>query len=165
MEIKSQYVVYLSGSMFQDHPEHETWRQHAAALLENAGVQTLSPYRGRSSRGEISKVGSYHYTESGAPIQNRLANLLVSRDLKDVQDCDILLVNLQGTTGKRPSIGTISELAWAYLLNKPVVCIVDEETTEDDYYKHPFMHQFVSQWVATVKEGVDAVLNYWHPDC
>ena len=163
-KIKSNYVVYLSGSMFKNQPEHETWRQYAAMLLEEQGIQTLSPYRGRSSRGEVTKVGSYHYTESNAPVQNKLSNLLVSRDLKDVQDCDMVLVNLQGTIGERPSIGTISELAWAHILDKPVVCIVDEETTEDDYYKHPFMHNFVSQWVATVDEGVDAILNYWHPD-
>ena len=164
MEVKSKYVVYLSGSMFKDHPEHQTWRQHAAMLLEEQGVQTLSPYRGRSARGEVIKVGTYHYTESSAPVRNKLANLLVSRDLKDVQDCDMLLVNLQGTMDERPSIGTISELAWAHLLNKPVVCVVDEETTEADYYKHPFMHFFVDQWVATVEEGVEAIMNYWHPD-
>ncbi len=164
MRIRSNYVVYLSGSMFKDHEEHETWREHAAMLLEEGGVQTLNPFRGRDVRGEITKVGSYHYTESTAPINNKLTNLLVNRDHKDVEDCDLLLVNLQGTKGERPSIGTVSELAWAHLMNRPVICIVDEETTEDDYYKHPFMHTFVSQWVATVDEGVEAILKFWHPD-
>ncbi len=163
-KVTSKYVVYLSGSMFKDHEEHHSWRERATDILEGCGIQTLSPYRGRSARGEISKVGSYHYTESNAPIQNKLANLLVSRDLKDVQDCDMLLVNLQGTKGERPSIGTISELAWAHLLSKPVVCIVDEETTEDDYYKHPFMHMFVDQWVRTIDEGIEAIVNFWHPE-
>lgn len=162
--VSGKYVVYLSGSMFKDHPEHESWREYAAYLLEKSGVQTLNPYRGRDVRGEITKVGSYHYTESNAVVKNKLANLLVARDLKDVQDCDMLLVNLRGTVGERPSIGTLSELAWAHLLHKPAVCIVDEETTEDDYYKHPFMHMFVDQWVATVEEGVEAILNFWHPD-
>lgn len=150
--------------MFKGHEEHESWRQYATILLEAAGIQTLSPYRGRGARGEITKVGSYHYTESTAPVKNKLANLLVNRDFKDVQDSDMLLVNLQGTKDERPSIGTISELAWAHMMNKPVVCIVDEETTEDDYYKHPFMHYFVSQWVATVEEGVEAIINFWHPE-
>ena len=158
------FTVYLSGSMFKDHPEHETWREHAAAKLREHHIHTLSPYRGRGARGEVTKVGSYHYTESNAPVKNKLANLLVGRDLKDVQDCDMFLVNLQGTKDERPSIGTISELAWAFLLHKPVVCIIDENTTEGDYYKHPFMHMFVNQWVATVDEGVDAILNFWHPN-
>lgn len=164
MKVRGEYVVYLSGSMFKNHPEHENWRVYAAARLEESGVQTLNPYRGRDVRGEITKVGSYHYTESNAVVKNKLANLLVGRDIKDVMDCDLLLVNLQHTVGERPSIGTLSELAWAHMLNKPVICIVDAETTEDDYYEHPFMHAFVDQWVATVDEGVEAIIHFWHPD-
>jgi nucleoside 2-deoxyribosyltransferase len=164
MKVRGEYVVYLSGAMFQDCPEQETWRVHAATFLERNGVQVLNPYRGRDVRGTITKVGSYHYTESTAPVKNKLANLLVNRDLKDVGDCDLLLVNLQDTKNERPSIGTISELAWAHLMNKPVICIIDEKTTEDDYYKHPFMHVFISQWVSSVEEGIEAILYFWHPD-
>lgn len=166
MKVRGQSIVYLSGTMLQDSKTHKEWREVATEELEKHGIQTLNPYRGRehSVDGKITKVGSYHYTESSSPVKNRLANMLVARDLKDVQDCDLLLVNLKGTKDQRPSIGTLSELAWAFYLHKPVVCIVDEATTQSDYYKHPFMHIFVSQWVSTVEEGVDAVVNYWHPD-
>ena len=160
--IREQFVVYLSGAMIEDHPDHRTWRGEAIAKFNEFGIATRSPYRGRDAS-KIMKVDKYHYTISTAPISNRLGNMLVSRDLKDVEDCDVLLVNLTGTKNERPAIGTLSELAWAYQLRKPVICVVDEETTQPDYFKHPFMHQFVSQWVSTVDEGIRVIASYWYP--
>jgi len=160
--IKENFVVYLSGAMIEDHPDHRTWRKNAIKKLSKLGIATRSPYRGRD-KSKIIKVDKYHYTVSTAPISNRLGNLLVARDLKDVEDCDIVLVNLTGTKDERPAIGTISELAWAYSLRKPVICVVDGDTTQPDYFKHPFMHQFVSQWVSDVDEAIAVIANYWHP--
>lgn len=160
--MQERFIVYLSGTMAEDNPEHREWRSRATELLNAEGIFTRNPYRGRDSS-KIIKVDNYHYTLSTAPIRNRLGNVLVARDLKDVEDSDILLCNLRGTKGERPSIGTLSELAWAYLLRKPVVCVVHEDDTDKNYYKHPFMHTFVDQWVATVEEGVDVIIKYWHP--
>ena len=161
-EIREQFIVYLSGTMAQENEQHRTWRSHAVDLLSKHGIFTRNPYRGRDAS-KIIKVDNYHYTYSTAPVRNRLGNVLVARDLKDVEDSDLLLCNLRGTKGERPSIGTLSELAWAYLLRKPVICIVDKEDTDKNYYKHPFMHTFIDQWVSNVEEGVDAIINYWHP--
>jgi len=160
--IRENFVVYLSGAMIEDHPDHRTWRREAIKRFNELGIATRSPYRGRD-KSKIMKVDKYHYTVSTAPISNRLGNMLVARDLKDVEDCDVLLMNLTGTKDERPAIGTLSELAWAYQLRKPVICVVDEETTNSHYYKHPFMHQFISQWVGTVDEAISVIANYWHP--
>ena len=160
--VREDFVVYLSGAMIEDHPDHRTWRREAIEKFNELGIATRSPYRGRD-KSKIMKVDKYHYTVSSAPISNRLGNMLVARDLKDVEDCDVLLMNLTGTKDERPAIGTLSELAWAYQLRKPVVCVVDEETTQADYYKHPFMHQFISQWVSSVDEAIPVIANYWHP--
>ena len=160
--LRETFIVYLSGTMAEDKPEHRAWRVQATQKFNEHGIHTRSPYRGRD-KSKIMKVDNYHYTYSTAPVSNRLGNMLVARDLKDVQDCDILMVNLKGTKGERPSIGTLSELAWAYLLRKPVVCIVDEDSTDPNYYKHPFIHTFVDHWVSTVDEAIEVIINYWHP--
>ena len=160
--LKEQIVVYLSGTMQEEKEDHREWRRKATILLGKHGVVTRSPYRGRD-RSQIIKMNNYHYIVSEAPVSSRLSNILVSRDLKDVIDCDIVLVNLKETKGGRPSIGTIAELAWAYEHHKPVICVVDKESTDTHYYKHPFMHQFVSQWVSTLEEAVNLIVNYWHP--
>jgi len=159
---REQFVVYLSGTMDEDKVEHREWRRKATKLLGEHGIITRSPYRGRD-KSKIVKMDNYHYIVTDAPVNNRLSNMLVARDLKDVQDCDMLLVNLRETKGGRPSIGTISELAWAYEHHKPVVCVVDKETSDSHYYKHPFVHQFISQWVSNVEDGVSVIVNYWHP--
>ena len=160
--IREDFVVYLSGAMIEGHPDHRTWRRDAIEKFNKLGIATRSPYRGRD-KSKIMKVDKYHYTISTAPISNRLGNILVARDLKDVEYCDVLLVNLTGTKDERPAIGTLSELAWAYQLRKPVICVVDEDTTDPNYYKHPFLHTFVDHWVSTVDEGIEVIANYWHP--
>jgi len=160
--IREEFVVYLSGPMIENHPENRIWRKHATERLTELGMAVRSPYRGRD-KSKIMKVDKYHYTVSSAPISNRLGNLLVARDLKDVEDCDILLVNLMNTKGERPAVGTLSELAWAFMLRKPVICVVDDTTTDTNYYSHPFMHTFVDHWTNSVDEGIDVIANYWHP--
>jgi len=165
------FKVYLSGTMTDlvksesgehvEDPKQRVWREKATEIFAKHGVQTLNPYRGKD-RDKIKKVGSYLFSESSKLIRNSVGSMLVTRDFNDIQQSDIVLANMTGTKGVRPSIGTISELAWSYMLHKPVVCVIDE-TTDENYFKHPFMHVFVHQWTKTVEEGIEAILSYWHP--
>lgn len=61
---------------------------------------------------------------------------LVMRDRSDVHASDVILVNLLGS--RIVSIGTMFELAWANLLHKLIVIVVDPENV---HAKHPFVRE------------------------
>jgi len=154
------YVVYLAGTMTGKH-EHFDWRIHAEREFRKVGIHTLSPFRGKSIT-QLDATGNIEFSDYSKLTEGISPNRIVARDYADVRKADILLANLTETKDIRPSIGTISELAWAYAMQKPVICIVDN-TTNENYYKHPFTRVFVHHWVDSIEAGIDAVIHYWSP--
>lgn len=154
------YKVYLAGTMTAD-PNHFDWRIQAEREFRKYSIESLNPFRGKSIS-SLAKDGSYQFAPYSKLTEDISANRIVARDFSDVTHADLLLANLIGTKDIRPSIGSISELAWAFAMHKPVVCIADE-TTNENYYKHPFMQTFVHQWVDSVEKGISTVINYWSP--
>lgn len=154
------YTVYLAGTM-TDNPEHFDWRIHAEREFKKYGIMTLSPFRGKSVS-QLDTAGNIKFADYSKLMEGIGPNRTVVRDYGDVRKADIILANLTGTKNIRPSIGTISEFAWGFAFQKPIVCIVDE-TTEENYYKHPFTKVFVHQWVDTVEKGIEAIIQYWSP--
>jgi nucleoside 2-deoxyribosyltransferase len=92
-------TVYLAGPIFVcSDDECRRWRERAMHLLGGA-IKTLDPMR-RDYRGR----------ESG------MAKEIVMGDLKDIDQCDVVLANVS-----RPSWGTAMEIAIASRADKPVV--------------------------------------------
>jgi nucleoside 2-deoxyribosyltransferase len=58
---------------------------------------------------------------------------IIERDRWMVRQCDILYINLKGATEK--SIGSIMELAWACMLDKYVVLVMDD----GNVHEHAFV--------------------------
>ena len=77
----------------------------------------------------------------------------MARDYNDVKRCDALLVNLLGLT--KPSLGTTMELAWAYMLQKPAVVVMEKEGNPHD--NHPMLMQAMPFRVETLEEGIDTI--------
>jgi hypothetical protein len=75
-------------------------------------------------------------------------HFIVHKDYKCVQDCDIVVVNMDRFGQERPLTGTICELAWAWQQHKPIIMITDE----DQYKFHPFLEYFTSWIVPSVDE-------------
>jgi nucleoside 2-deoxyribosyltransferase len=78
---------------------------------------------------------------------------IVERDLWMVRQADIVLMNLHGA--KTASIGSVSELAWAHLLGKHTVVIMEEGNP----HQHAFVAQMADVVFETEKEAIHYVAN------
>lgn len=61
----------------------------------------------------------------------------------DTRNCDLVLAYLpKEMNDKRPSYGTVIEMAWAYMIDKPVMLVTDDKFMKT----HPLI-QSVSSWM------------------
>jgi hypothetical protein len=83
---------------------------------------------------------------------------LVSRDYMSVKEADVIVANLNSFGDSRPGIGTLSEIAWAWTMKKPVILI----TGDFKYAEHPFIKEFCS-WIVPDVETLlkEKILNYY----
>lgn len=146
-------LVYLAGAIAGlQFDEATDWRVQATALLRERGIETLNPMRAKnalSARGRIS-TDFHDYEENGAFFTSRG---IMTRDSTDVHRSDALLVNLLGL--KKPSLGTVMELGWAYILNKPAIVAIEKSGNPHD--NHPMIHEAMRFRVESVEEAIDAV--------
>ena len=145
-------TVYLAGAIAGlSGPEAIGWRGDAADYLGQRGVETLSPMRGKLGLASSLKIGPCSTYAHLGPFYTPQG--IMARDYNDVKRCDALLVNLLGLT--KPSLGTTMELAWAYMLQKPAVVVMEKEGNPHD--NHPMLMQAMPFRVETLDEGIDAI--------
>lgn len=146
-----QLTVYLSGPMTgKTLEEAAIWRDHATAVLAGKGMRVLSPLRGKTMtlpRNEPLRPGAYRR----ASIRDEA---LFCRDRNDVENCDVVLCNLQGADAV--SIGSVFELAWANEFRKFLVVVVDKESAHD----HAFIRTAATVIVRSLDEGLNCVLEW-----
>lgn len=146
-------LVYLAGGIAGlGGFEATDWRLHAAKKLDQYDIETLNPMRAKDelrTRGTIS-TNFHEYDHMGAFFTSKG---IMTRDFNDVKRCDALLVNLLGL--KKPSLGTIMELAWAYSMQKPAVVAIEWSGNPHDL--HPMLHEAMPFRVTTLEEAIDAV--------
>ena len=157
-------IVYLCGPMAENTPEQaDGWRQEAASLLVKNGFAVTSPMRGKGML-ERKKVMGVHY-ESYGQVPELTPASIFARDQFDVRHADIILANMTelGRAYRHsstryheqvflPSIGSDFEIAWAFMLHKPVVLIAPDG---NPYAHHPFL-KGMSSLVRfdTMEEGI-----------
>ncbi len=88
---------------------------------------------------------------------------IVHKDYTCVDKADLIVCNTDTFGENRPLLGTIYELAWAWMLRKPVIMITDNVVFEN----HPFVIDTVSWYVKSVEELLQKkILNEfykaWH---
>lgn len=146
-------LVYLAGAIagLSGHSATQ-WRVDAALRLHDHGIETLDPMRAKQALGAQAHISAdfRDYSERGAFFTSR--GIMV-RDFNDVKRCDALLVNLLGLT--KPSLGTVMELAWAYVMQKPAVVAIESAGNPHD--NHPMIHEATPFRVTTLDEAIDAV--------
>lgn len=146
-------IVYLAGGI-AGLPGAETvlWRSQATRELNGRGIETLDPMRAKEKLSGQERISHNFndYAGNGAFFTSRG---IMTRDSTDVRRSDALLVNLLGLT--KPSLGTIMELGWAYILNKPVVVAIEASGNPHDY--HPMIHEAMPFRVETLDEAIDAI--------
>lgn len=150
-------LVYLAGGIAGlTGAEMLDWRVKAGNDLAVRGVETLNPMRAKESlvvgATGVNRLGHDFraYEKRGAFFTSKG---IMTRDSTDVRRADALLVNLLGLT--KPSLGTVMELGWAFMLNKPVVVAIEESGNPHD--GHPMIHETMTFRVTTLDEAIDSV--------
>ena len=131
-----QRTVYLAGPMEHVSVEEAIgWRTKAELLLWANDVKTLNPCR---------RVHDFEV---------RYMKRIFELDLRDIQESDIILVNLNN-----PEIakhGTAIEVFYAsYVLRKPVVAF-----KADASKIHPFFESLVTEWRSDVIKACDTITS------
>ena len=145
-------VVYLAGPIAgTKQGEAFEWREHAAAMLEQRGIETLSPMRAKGALRDGPVSDSYtNYCDKGWAFT---PNGILTRDHGDVINSDAILMNV--LDAKTLSFGTGMELAWAYDRHiRTVVAIEELGNPHDD---HPMFVAAMKVRVATLDDAIDAV--------
>ena len=146
-------LVYLAGGIAGlAGVDAVEWRGAAMLALATRNIESLDPMRAKLHLAHQKRISENFndYANAGVFFTSRG---IMTRDFNDVQRCDALLVNLLGA--KKPSLGTIMELAWAYALQKPAVVAI--EAIGNPHDNHPMISAAMPFRVTTLDEAIDAV--------
>ncbi len=146
------FRVYLAGHMSKSELEKTiVWRKEIRSYYVNKDwdIVWLDPYNGKCLE-SISNDG----LKSSVP-----PHAILHRDYKCVQDADLIVANMDTFGSNRSPCGTISELAWAWQMRKPIIMI----TKDKNYIDHPFMSEFAS-WIVPDLDTLlkEKVINYFY---
>jgi nucleoside 2-deoxyribosyltransferase len=143
--------LYLAGPITGlSYGESVGWREYVADQLPEY-IVPVSPMRCKQYL-DREQVIALSYEDT--PLSCRKG--ITCRDRYSVMACDMLFVNLLGT--KRISIGTVMEIAWADMLRKPIVLVMEKK---GNLHEHPMIEEVVGFHVETLDDGIkmaDAVL-------
>lgn len=141
--------VYLSGPItgLTYKEARFGWRQQFADQLA-PGITVLSPMRHEGHLAEIKGKLAKEYPEHlfSHP------KMIVSKDLLDIDMSDIVVANFLGA--KKPSIGTVSEMGYAYAKGKTIITIMEKGSIHD----HPFVTELSSAVVNNMDDAL-AIVN------
>lgn len=145
--INGKLSVYLAGFICgRKLKECIEWRNKLKNDKRLKGLIFLDPFQGKDLP-TITPEG----LKSSVP-----GAVVFQRDFISVKNSDILVVNLDTFGDNRPPVGTLFEMAWAYLLRKPIITIAKEA-----HYKfHPFIANSSSVIVPKVEDAVKHILYY-----
>lgn len=132
----------ISGLSFKDANE---WREIAQKKLEMYGIQAASPLRGKDHLADETVLHKMGYEKKVMSSQKGIT----TRDRWDVMSSDLIIMNLLGA--KSPSIGCSMEIAWADLLRKPIVAIMEP----GNVHEHCMLLECVNFRVHTVDEAIE----------
>lgn len=158
-------VIYLAGSIRDDHPEDIAWRERFITLLAQDAV-LLNPLGGKQR--DANGVWCMSDRVASAP-------RIVAQDMWCVRQADLVIANFSSFADNYPSIGTVMEVGAAAALNKMIYAIVKPGTGETANPKNFRLHPFISELCADVFESEDiaaafmvkhiAILNGREPRC
>lgn len=150
--------VYLAGPINGcTRGEANNWRDSFANRLAPAiiGVSPLrcEPLIGSDRYGGCETAGKpvnelYSDPRFGVP------KAIKSKNYIDVHECDVMVAYLpKEANDRRPSYGTIMEIAWAHEARKPVILVSDDPAV----YGHPVIAESVQWIVSTLDEAYDII--------
>jgi nucleoside 2-deoxyribosyltransferase len=97
---------------------------------------------------ESSLKDSYEHADGLASVLSSSKGI-TTRDRWDTSRCDLMIVNLLGT--EKVSIGTMMEIAWADMLRKPVILVIEDEGNPHD---HAMVRESIGFRVSSLSDAV-----------
>jgi len=131
----------ITGTTFT---ESTTWRDLVSGELKASGIDCLSPLRGKDY---LKDLGVLEQQYLDFPLSTGKA--IVHRDRWDVMRADAVLANFLDAS--RVSIGSVMEIAWANMMHKPVIAVMEKTGNPHD---HAFLLEAVSVRVETLQEAL-----------
>lgn len=147
--------VYLSGPINGQTPlEAGSWRRRAIELLNLNLLGALDPMRGKTHLDADKALTPQSCINGGWVCRDQV---IVERDLRDIRDCDGILVYV-GVNPEKPIVpmtGTVCEVfAAKYLFDVPIPCVAFKDPGD---HVHP---QFYSPWFGKFLTPEYGVLNH-----
>jgi len=150
--------VYLVGPITgTSWVETTNWREYARDRF-NPGIVGLSPLRGKDYlQHETSLADSYKQH-----VLSTTRGIMV-RDEFDCRNADVILANFLGAT--RVSIGSVMEIAWAYMSKKPIITVMEaggedftgKKLSTGNCHEHAMLNEATSYKVDTLDAGIFVV--------
>ena len=128
------------------------WRDLAKDLLGQKDIVGVSPMRAKEYLENETDIDLSYDTPLSSP------RGIMTRDRFDLMTCDVILANFLGA--EVVSIGTVMEIAWADLLRKPVILVMEDEGNPHD---HPMVTEAAGFRLNDLRKGIDvatAILSY-----
>ena len=120
------------------------WRQKCEKELIVSNIQAISPLRHVMQK---KRSGEQSWRWDDAYITMQCKN--------DIMRCDAVLANLNNSS--KVSIGTIIEIAWANMLQKPIVVILHRDTRLYNEYKYGILNVITPVRVDNLIDGIDMI--------
>ena len=151
--------VYLSGPIFTaDTPEAreatDGWRNKANHLLLWIGCRATG-YGDFVTRFNIQTIDPCRKKAIYDP-KLFTPNEIILRDLKDVQNADIILAYINLIGDKLP-IGTSMEIMYAYTLGKPVIIV----STDPRITEHPWIIAMSARIFSDLDTACNYIAEFW----
>lgn len=143
-------TVYLAGPILGcTHGEANDWRKAVADALAPHGITGISPLRCEPMVGEVYQAG-YADDKFGT------SRAIGSKNLFDTTNCTLVLAYLPlSTQSKRPSYGTIAEIAWGKAIGKPVIVVTDDP----GIVQHPVLNFCASWLLPNLDDAIDLIVG------
>ena len=143
----SNAAVYLSGPItgLTYGEARYTWREEFAQKAP--GIRVLSPMRHEGHLAEMRNTPIFPDNLPAGLFSH--PKLIVTKDFLDIDECTIMLVNLQGA--KAVSQGTLVELGYAKAKGKTVITIQD---AGDKTHTSPFIGVLSDVIVTSLNEAI-----------
>lgn len=143
-------TVYLAGPIGGcSKGEANDWRGFASDYLDRYDLLGISPLRCEPLIGK-------RYTNESADPKFGTARAIGSKNIYDVRRCDMTLVYLPRELNERkPSYGSVIELAWAHMLGKPTVLVTDDPALRE----HPVVNACAGWVLDDLEEGLELIVG------
>jgi len=143
-------LVYLAGPIGGcSYGLCTTWRRYFAGLLQRFNVECVDPMRGKSDLKHELEIDKIRYTTPLACPKG-----IYTRDRWDALRCNLLVVNLLGA--KKPSIGSVMEIAWVDAVGTPITLVME---SEGNCHEHVLIREACGFQVGTLKLAADLVVS------